>query len=153
MKHSIYVASSWRNPYHLDIVGLLIQQGHEVYNFRNPVPRNLGFSWASIDPYFKSWSIEEYKQALQHPKVVEGFEYDRVALVECDIVVLLLPSGRSSHIEAAWHKGRGGIVIVHSPEQCEPELMNKLFNAMSSTDEELISLLNTSLSELTALSL
>ena len=64
------------------------------------------------------------------------------ALRDCDVVVLLLPSGSSAHTEAAWHCGRGGPVIVHSPERCQPELMYKLFSAITSAELELKELLD-----------
>ena len=31
----IYVASSWRNQYFPDVVKILREYGHEVYDFRN----------------------------------------------------------------------------------------------------------------------
>lgn len=33
---SIYVASSWRNPYYPEVVNRLKAEGHDVYDFRNP---------------------------------------------------------------------------------------------------------------------
>lgn len=32
----IYVASSWRNVFQQDVVGILRDLGHEVYDFKNP---------------------------------------------------------------------------------------------------------------------
>jgi hypothetical protein len=36
----IYVASSWRNAEQPEIVGLLRDLGHEVYDFKNPPNRS-----------------------------------------------------------------------------------------------------------------
>ena len=41
----IYVASSWRNVFQQDVVDILRDLGHEVYDFKNPphgkiVPKN-----------------------------------------------------------------------------------------------------------------
>ena len=33
----IYVASSWRNVFQQDVVNILRDLGHEVYDFKNPL--------------------------------------------------------------------------------------------------------------------
>jgi nucleoside 2-deoxyribosyltransferase len=43
-----------------------------------------------------------------------------------DCCVLVLPCGRSAHIEAGYMAGRGKPVWVLAVEPCEPELMYKL---------------------------
>ena len=150
MKHKIYLASSWRNRYQPGLVQLLRSApgGHEVYDFRNPAPDHSGFSWSEIDPEWEAWDCPKYRAGLSNPIAEKGFQMDMYALENADIVVLLLPSGRSAHVEAAYHKGKGGVVIVHSPEPCEPELMYKMFNAITETDEELLALLELGLDQL-----
>ncbi|MFQ6026578.1 MAG: hypothetical protein ACE5Q6_03570 [Dehalococcoidia bacterium] len=148
MGHRIYLASSWRNRYQPQLVETLRQRDHEVYDFRHPVPGNEGFRWSQIDPGWESWKVFQYRQALNHPLAVQGYRYDVEALIAAEVVVLLLPSGRSAHTEAAWHRGRGGVVIVHSPEPCEPELMYKLFNWITAEDAELVQLLDLDLKQL-----
>lgn len=46
----IYVASSWRNVFQQDVVNILRDLGHEVYDFKNPPHGNGGFKWSDIDP-------------------------------------------------------------------------------------------------------
>ena len=46
----IYVASSWRNVFQQDVVDILRDLGHEVYDFKNPPHGNGGFQWSDIDP-------------------------------------------------------------------------------------------------------
>lgn len=143
-KHKIYIASSWRNLSQPRIVALLRSEGHDVYDFMNPTIDDRGFHWSQIDEEWQTWTPAAYRESLTHPIVQWGFRYDMDALEEADIVVLLLPSGRSAHVEAAYHRGQDGIVIVHMPEHCEPELMYKLFNALTVTDNELITTLRQS---------
>jgi hypothetical protein len=50
----------------------------------------------------------------------------------------VLPCGRSAHAEAGWFAGRGAQVVVYIPERQEPELMYKLFHAVSCSLDELI---------------
>lgn len=153
MKHRIYLASSWRNKYQPGMVELLRGHGHEVYDFRHPSPDDFGFQWMEIDPEWEEWDVFQYRKALRSPIAEDGFQTDMNALKWAEVVVLLLPSGRSSHSEAAWHKGKDGVVIVHSPEPCEPELMYKMFNAITATEQELLELLDIHISQLKELRL
>ncbi len=140
-KHKIYVASSWRNEYQQRIVARLRADGHDVYDFKNPVEGNTGFDWSEIDDNWNGWTPTEFRFGLTHARAKEGFNYDMAALNAAEVVVLLLPSGRSAHVEAAYHFGRCGPVIVHMPEHCEPELMYKMFNALTVNESELIAAL------------
>ena len=134
----IYVASSWRNKYQPDVVTLLRGAGYEVYDFRNPAPDDDGFRWSEIDPNWKSWTVEQYAAALNHPVAKRGFDYDFKALISADLCVLVLPSGRSASWEYGYHGGmtlRSG--IVHMPEPCEPELMYR-GSTFTDTHEKLL---------------
>jgi ADP-ribose pyrophosphatase YjhB (NUDIX family) len=120
----IYVASSWRNLYQPDVVKVLRQAGHDVYDFRAPVPGDEGFHWSEIDGGWMNWTVAEYAKALEHPVAARGFANDMSALDAADLVVLVLPSGRSASWEYGYWCGKTGQQgIVHCPEKVEPELM------------------------------
>lgn len=122
----IYVASSWRNTYQEEVVKRLEkEETFLVYDFKNP-PNNSAFHWSSIDSNWKSWSVSEFTNGLQHPLAWKGFEEDFIHLKDADAVVLVLPCGRSAHLGAGWAKGAGKRVVVYAPEPCEPELMYKM---------------------------
>lgn len=131
----IYVASSWRNLVQPAIVHLLRRSGHEVYDFRNPGEGVGGFSWAEIDPAWKSWTPEQYAAALKHPIAARGYRFDIEALNACDACVLVLPSGRSSSWELGYAMGAGkrGAVVMFEP--CEPELMYRGADILTSPDD------------------
>ena len=63
-KWKIYVASSWKNLLQPAIVSVLRNAGHAVYDFRNPVPGNSGFSWGNIAENWEGWTPEQYREAL-----------------------------------------------------------------------------------------
>jgi hypothetical protein len=151
--YKIYVASSWRNHYQPNIVVKLRDWGHEVYDFRHPGGANDGFHWSGISAEWETWDVPSYRDALWNPLAESGFQLDMNALHWASIVVLLLPSGRSAHCEAAWHRGQGKPVIVHSPEPCEPELMYKMFNAITTNDLELQDVLRQSIGRLYSMKL
>lgn len=126
MSRRIYLASSWRNERQPAVLKALRTAGHEVYDFRNPAPGNTGFQWSSIDPDWQSWSPALFRGSLMHPVAVEGEGLDRRGMDWADTCVLLLPCGRSAHLEAGFMAGAGKDVHVLVEERCEPELMYRL---------------------------
>ena len=130
----VYVASSWRNERQPRMVELLRHHVKcEVYDFRNP-PNGTGFAWSQIDPNWKSWTAQEYKQALSHPIAQAGYRADMGAMEWADICVLVLPCGRSAHLEAGWFAGQGKPVFVITQDGEEPELMAKMCTGGIYTD-------------------
>lgn len=134
----IYVASSWRNTRQPRIVAMLRELGHEVYDFRNPNQGDAGFSWSEIDPNWKQWDGPRYLSALEHPAAKRGFAFDMQALINCDACVLVLPCGRSAHLELGQACGarRYTVALLDEPLS-EPELMYKMLDRVCSTEDEL----------------
>jgi len=125
-----YVASSWRNQAQPGVVTLLREAGHEVYDFRNPPHGRPGFNWAEIDENWKDWTAEKYRAALSNPLAEEGFKQDMDGMKWADACVLVLPCGRSAHLEAGWFAGQGKPVFVLTRDGEEPELMAKMCHAV-----------------------
>lgn len=119
----VYVASSWRNSYQPEVVSVLLHCGLDVYDFRHPEPGDDGFSWSQIDPDWQSWNPIAFRTALEHPIAVAGHRNDHEAMRWADACVLVLPAGRSAHLEAGMMAGWGKPVAVYIPEHVEPELM------------------------------
>lgn len=140
-KMNIYLASSWRNAHQPIVLAALRAAGHEVYDFRNPAPDNDGFRWSDIDPNWQQWTPEQYHAALNHPIANRGFRYDMDALSQCDACVLVLPCGRSAHLELGWAAGAGKLTIVLQLEPQEPELMVKMCDGIASSVEGVLALL------------
>lgn len=134
----IYVASSWRNDRQPEIVEALRAAGHEVYDFKNPGPGKKGFAWSDIDPNWKQWTNREYRDALGHPIAKDGFSNDFDAMRWADACIMVMPCGRSAHVEAGWMQGSDRPVIVLQEKEAEPELMYKLFELVTDSLEEAI---------------
>lgn len=146
----IYLASSWKNKQQPQILAMLREMGHEVYDFRNPAPGDQGFSWKQCK---MDWGeqIDMYDMALYvrhiatHPVAQKGFRLDRDALHWCDTCVLLLPCGRSAHLEAGYAMGQGKeTFVLLSPDGFEPELMYLLGDHICETADDLRVALNQS---------
>ena len=130
----IYVASSWRNRHQPSIVKLLRSWGHDVYDFRNP-PDGSASDWEELVKDWESWSIDEYMEALVHPLAEDGYDSDFRAMQDCDALVMVMPCGRSAHLEAGWAVGKGKPVAILLMELSEPELMYKMAAIVRDTEE------------------
>lgn len=133
----IYVASSWRNLLQQGVVHTLRAAGHEVYDFKNP-PGRTGFQWSAVDPDWQQWKPEQYRAALEHPVSVAGFDSDYDAMVWADTCVLVLPCGRSAHIEAGYFNGAGKELYILQVEEMEPELMYRMATQICLSLDELL---------------
>ena len=140
----IYVASSWRNEHQQYIVDALRKEGHEVYDFKHPAPGNAGFHWSEIDPIWQGWTTAQYIAALAHEHAKFGFDRDFDAMNAADACVLVLPCGRSAHLEAGWMKGAGKKVIAYIPPdyKMEPELMYKMLDNITNCIQGILAQLN-----------
>ena len=140
----IYVASSWRNPRQREIVQGLRRWGHEVYDFKNPKPGDFGFSWTQVSEVPpKDWTAADYIKALEHPRALQGFNNDFSAMLWADTFVLVLPCGRSAHLELGWAVGQGKRCYVLLEEKIdEPELMYLIGAKLITSAEQLHDELN-----------
>lgn len=132
MKKRIYVASSWRNLDQPEVVEFLRSEGHEVYDFRNPAPGNNGFAWSAVESDWLNWTPARFAELLYSSPIAQaGFDLDKAALDWCDTCVLVLPCGRSAHLEAGYAAGQGKRTIFYlHPDKFEPELMYLLGSGM-----------------------
>lgn len=130
----IYVASSWRNTYQPDAVVALRDVGHEVYDFKDAD----GFSWREFDDEqsplgTRPWTFTDWQQALRHPAAERGFARDMSALATAHRCVMVLPCGRSAHLEAGYAIGQGKPTAIWCPEYDTPDLMVKMADVVVPT--------------------
>ena len=138
----IYVASSWRNKLQTNVVQRLRYSNHEVYDFKVPFNGIPGFSWSEVDKDWKTWTAEQYRnQLVTNPICARGFMSDSRAMQWADTCVLVLPCGRSAHLEAGWFCGQGKRCIILTQDGEEPELMALLATDICVSLDEVIELL------------
>lgn len=118
----VYVASSWRNEKQPLVVRALKGAAADVYDFREPCKGATGFHWSDIDPEWKDWSPERFVLGLDHPVAVDGFRADMSALQAADACILVMPCGRSAHLELGYCIGAGKPTAILLTDG-EPELM------------------------------
>ena len=137
----IYTASSWKNKYYSAIVEELQASGHEVYDFRKAISTKgsgVAFNWEQIDPNWESWTPEQFEAGLNHKLAVNAFESDYYGMLNAEACVLILPCGKSAHIEAGFMKGMGKKLYLVMPEKDRPELTYSIANGIFSNVKQLL---------------
>ena len=110
----IYIASSWKNTQSVrNLACSLREQGHIVFDFTD-----MGYRPPGLDKFVfdaKEWAEHsgknanevEYKDFLTWEPTQRAFKSDKAGIDWADVVILLIPSGRSSHLEAGYTVGAG----------------------------------------------
>ena len=137
----IYVASSWRNEARQQATVLALRDaGHDVYDFRNPAPGDTGFGWRQCATPEQVKDPRAFRdEVLTHPIAKSGFDKDMRALRDADATVLVLPCGRSAHLELGYAIGalQHTIVLLDDP-MSEPELMYLACSQMCTSIAEVV---------------
>lgn len=113
---SIYLIGSLRNPEVPKVAEKLRIAGFEVFD-----------DWYAAGPEADDY-WQRYEQARGHSfaEALQGYAakhvyaYDREHLDRCDVGVLLMPAGKSAHLELGYMAGRGKrtfILLDKEPER------------------------------------
>jgi hypothetical protein len=148
MPSYVYVASSWRNPMQQAVVAVLTAAGIDHYDFRNP-PGGTGFSWREVKTDRPSvtgiatkgsdWEqVDEYLRMVNHPRAIEGYDADFAAMEKADTFVMVLPCGKSAHLEIGYAIGAGKRTAILLEDPVEPELMYRGVDFMARSVHELL---------------
>jgi nucleoside 2-deoxyribosyltransferase len=131
----IYVASSWRNGKHDEVVRSLRDAGHEVYDYREEGANHEDFE---ID---RDYTVEELETLFGRDDVTSVVERDMEQLITSDALVLVMPCGRSAHFEAGVAHGFGKPFFLIW-EDAEPEFVYDLADWITYDIQELVDFLN-----------
>lgn len=100
---TIYLIGSLRNPKIPHFANRLRKLGFEVFD-----------DWYSPGPNADDfWRAHEkvrgrtFKEALSGYAAKHVFEFDKFHLDRCDIAVMLMPAGKSGHLELGYAIGQG----------------------------------------------
>lgn len=75
---------------------------------------------------------------VSHPVAIEGFSADFAAMERADTFVLVLPCGKSAHLELGWAVGAGKRTAILLEDPVEPELMYRMVDFMTPSTDELL---------------
>lgn len=137
----IYVGGSLRNPRVLEVAGALRAAGHEVYDEWMSPGSKADEEWQE----YEKQRGRGYREALGgwHAEMV--FENDLWHLRRADTFVLVLPAGRSAHLELGWMSGkskRTAVLLLEEPDRYD--IMYRFADYVAESVEELIEWLNSS---------
>lgn len=144
-KVRVYIASSWRNPIYDSMREYLTACDFEVYDFKN---EETAFRWEDVDPDWDRIGDDivnhvRFETLMSNPAVKKAYNADFEALRHSDIVILLLPAGRSAHLEAGWAVGHGKVVIVYVYGRMNPvEVMYAMLGKVFDDLEDLLAWLD-----------
>jgi len=133
--NTVYLIGSLRNPAILELGNQLREEGFEVFN-----------DWIAAGPeaddYWQKYEQNRgrtYSEALAGYAAQHVYHFDKFHLDRCDAGVLVLPAGKSGHLEFGYMIGKGkpGFILLDK----EPERFDVMYNfatAVCSNQEELV---------------
>ena len=135
----IYLIGSMKNPRVAGVATALRARGHAVFD-----------DWFSAGPEADDcWQRYEadrgrsYLEALNGHHARNVFEFDKRHLDAADTVVLVMPAGRSAHMELGYSVGRGKrCFVLFDAEPERYDIMYLFADAVFMALEPLLSALN-----------
>lgn len=139
MKYDFFISSRYRNKeIVLELAQKIRAQNKSVYAFVESEASIKHVGEVSADAEESIKKFEQISDWHTSYKVKEVFETDMEALKNSETVILLLPAGKSSHIEAGAAYGFGKRMILIG-EQKETESLYLIFSEFYNTIDDFIS--------------
>lgn len=138
--NKVYLASSWKNKKLVDKVDVFLKsRGFEVSNFTHPDDRDYLFNWDQIPNSANMTQLD----VMQIPLVNNSFKEDKGWLDWADWIFLILPCGKSAHLEAGYAAGSGKKLAIYAEEfpKGEFDSMYGFCDIIGTNLEELVQLM------------
>lgn len=141
MQYDYFVASRYRNkPEVLRLVHSLQEKGKTVYSFIESDASLKHVGAIHEDPHEQMQKYEAKENWAEDPGIKEIFASDMEALRESENFIMLLPAGKSVHIEAGFAYGLDKHTILIG-EQKETESAYLIFDQTYPTIESFLAVL------------
>jgi len=131
----IYLIGSLRNLAVIEVAKVLREDGWEVFDdWMSPGPET--------DDHWKAYEQERgrtYQEALRGAHARDVFEFDKRHLEASDIAILVLPAGRSGHLELGWMLGRKkwGFILLDTDDPERWDIMYQFADGVFTTVTDL----------------
>ena len=134
----IYLIGSLRNPEVPRIAAKLRDAELEVFDDWYAAGPEADDKWRD----YERERGRTYRQALNGYAARHVFDFDRHHLERASAVVLVLPAGKSGHLELGWALGQGkkGYILLDSPERWD--VMYQFADGVFETVDELVAALD-----------
>lgn len=131
----IYIIGSLRNPEVPKIASALRGLGFDTFDDWYAAGPKADDHWQE---YEKSRG-RTYAQALDGTAAKNVFRFDKANLDKSDAVVMVLPAGKSAHLELGYVIGTGKPGFIYMPpEDCRWDVMYRFANKVVNSIEELV---------------
>lgn len=134
----IYLASSWKNKKEVRELAeqLMVLSFVEVDDFTDPSLGRYVFSWDDLEDEYKNIlgkviPSSSYAQAIkfvQDERAIRAFKEDINQVRGSDVLILILPCGRSAHTEFGYAAAKGKKLIVYAPDGFKTEDCEVMYN-------------------------
>lgn len=121
----VYIGGSLANPEIVRLTSLLMEAGFDAFS-----------EWftpgAQADVLWRDYEMAlgfSYREALKRPAAQNTFHFDKKHIDECDVFVMVLPCGKSAHMELGYARGIGKDGIIYMPG--EPDRWDVMYNFAS----------------------
>src|SRR3990167_2824657 len=105
MTYDFFIASRWRNKDQVQVLAdKLREKGKNVYCFLDADNAHLD---TLRDPHEAMTEFEALGNWRESPEVKQMFQRDMGGVRDSNALILLLPSGKSAHLEAGYAYGLG----------------------------------------------
>ena len=106
----IYMASSWKNANDVEVIAQVLREHcHEVDCFTDESTGRYVFHWSQID----SFENLDAMNFMHDERSQKAFKEDKKWIDWADGVLLLLPAGKSAHLEAGYAVGKGKFLVIY----------------------------------------
>jgi len=125
----IYLASSWKMKTTVNLLTKILQDaGHVVDSFCSDDGTRISFDWNELYEVMEDEGIDINKldaiDMISHWRVKEAFKEDKKWIDWADVLIMIMPCGRSSHLEAGYAVGKGKkMYIIGGFEKGEFDVM------------------------------
>lgn len=113
MIESLYLIGSMRNPNIPDLAKALRELGVDVFDdWHSPGPET--------DDYWQAYEKHRgrtFREALDGYHAKHVFALDKLHLDRCDAAAMVLPAGKSGHLELGYTIGRGKPAYIILPDE------------------------------------
>lgn len=135
---SIYLIGSLRNPRVPEIAAHLRRLGHDVFDDWFAAGPTADDSWRD----YEQQRGHSFQEALNGYAAEHVFAFDYWHINRCSAAVLILPAGKSGHLELGYALGRGKrgyILLDQQPERFD--VMYKFAHGVYATLDDLATVL------------
>lgn len=121
MKRKIYLIGSLRNPDIQELAERLREDGHEVFDDWYAAGEKADDAWQA----YEQTRGHGYLEAINSVHAVAAFDVDKTWLDWCDTAILIMPAGKSCHLELGYIIGQGKPGYILMPK--EPERYDLMY--------------------------